>query len=196
MSSPDFTEVNFGDHQRSVSSDKLKQLSDLVKEMEHAEREVEIADLELKRKKKRLDGIVQHDLPELMLELGQPVLHTSDGRKIEIKDVVRATLPEAARPAGHRWLIDNGHAGLVKRTVEVAFAAVEGEKAQELLGSMEQEYGANARQVMKVEPATLTAFVKRQLKAQEADDYEGPKIPTEIFNVAEFKHAKVSKKKG
>lgn len=185
--SPDFAGIDFGDHARTPSTDKLQQLSDLVREMEYAEVAVAEAAAILSQKRARLDGIVEHDLPELMLELNQPVLHTSDGRKVEIKDVVRASLPEAMRPMGHQWLIDNGHAGIVKRTVEIAFAAVESERAEKLLHDMEEDFGANARQVMKVEPSTLTAFVKRQLK-------EGTDLPQDIFTIREFKHAKVSKK--
>lgn len=191
----DLTQVDFGEHAAKPTSDRLVELTELVAEMELAEVALAEAEAVLAQRKARLKGIIEHELPELMLELKQPVLHTSDGRKIEIKDVVRASLPEARRPLGFKWLIDNGHAGLVKRTVEVAFAAVEGDKAQELLGDMQENFGENARQVMKVEPSTLTSFVKKQLVRQEEDGYEGPKLPTNIFEVREFKHAKVAKKK-
>lgn len=191
----DLTDINFGEHSVAPSSDKLKQLTDLVKEMELAEKRIVVAQAELDKETKYLKGIVEHELPDLMRELNQPVLHTSDGRKIEIQDVVRASLPEANRPMGHQWLMENGHAGLVKRTVEVAFAAVEGEKAEELLHNMQSDFGANARQLTKVESSTLTAFVKKQLKLQEEKDYTGPKLPTDIFTVREFKHAKITKKK-
>jgi hypothetical protein len=187
MSEPDFTGVDFGEHKPSASGDKLEQLSALVTQMEMAEIEVETCEAALKLAKERLRGIVEHELPELMMELKQPILHTTDGRKITIKDVVRATLPEVNRPKGFQWLIDHGHSGIVKRTVEVAFAAVEGDKAQELLHEMEGEYGANAREVMKVEPSTLTRFVKDQIEA-------GEELPQDIFQIREFKHAKISKK--
>ena len=194
MSDPDLSTIDFGDHAAKPSSDSLVELTELVQEMELAEVALAEAEAVLAQRKARLKGIVEHELPELMLELKQPILHTSDGRKIEIKDVVRGTLPEARRPLGHRWLIENGNAGLVKRTVEVAFAAVEGEKAEALLHQMEEDFAGNVRQVMKVEPSTLTSFIKKQL-AREADpEYKGPHLPQDIFEVREFKHAKVSKK--
>lgn len=183
----DLSGFDFDGHTPAAPADKLELLSLTVKEMELAEAEVAAAEAELKAKKARLRGIVEHELPELMLELNQPILHTSDGRKVEIKDVVRATLPEANRPRGHAWLIENGHAGIVKRTVEVAFAAIEGEKAESLLHELEDDFGANARQVMKVEPSTLTAWAKKRLAAKE-------ELPRDIFEIREFKHAKVSKK--
>lgn len=192
-SKPDFSGVDFGADTPAPSSDKLQILTDLVGEMERTEVALEAAQAVVKQHADRLKGLLEHEIPDLMLELKQPILHTSDGRKIEVKDVVRASLPEAMRPLGHQWLIDNGHAGVVKRTVEVAFAAVEGEAAKELLGSMEKEYGANARQVMKVESSTLTSFVKKQLAREAEDGYDGPQLPREVFTVREFQHAKVTK---
>lgn len=195
MSQPDFSHVDFGEDTATPPSDALAQLNVLIAEMEIAEVALAEAEALLAQRKARLKGIVEHDLPELMLEMKQPVLHTSDGRRIEIKDVVHGTLPEANRPMGFRWLMENDHAGLIKRTVEVAFPAVDGEKAEALLNSMEGEYGGNARQVMKVEAPTLRAFIKKQLAREEDPEYNGPRLPQDIFKVAEFKHAKISKPK-
>lgn len=182
----DLSNVDFGGHAPTPSSDKLKQLTDLVNELEYAERAVALVQAELKKKQDYLRLLSEDQIPALMLELNQPVLHTSDGRKITLKDVVRARLPEAHRPLGHKWLIENGHGGMVKRTVEVAFAAGQEESASTLLRSMEEDYGGNARQVMKVEPSSLTAFVKKQLA-------EGKSVPRDVFEVREFKHIKISK---
>lgn len=195
MTDPDLSAIDFGEHAAKPSSDKLHELTELVSEMEIAEVALVEAQAILAQRVARLKGIQEHELPELMLELKQPILHTSDGRKIEIKDVVRGRLPEARRPLGHKWLMENGNAGLIKRTVEVAFAAVEGDAAQELLENMETEFGGNARQIMKVEPSSLTSFIKKQLVREADPEYKGPTIPTDIFEIAEFKHAKVSKKK-
>lgn len=193
MTEPDLSAIDFGEH-AAKPSDRLVELTELVAEMEIAEVALVEAQAVLAQRSARLKGIQEHELPELMLELRQPILHTSDGRKIEIKDVVYGTLPAARRPLGHKWLMDSGNAGLVKRTVEIAFAAVEGEKAQELLKTMEAEYAGNARQVMKVEPATLTSFIKKQLVREADPKYKGKRLPQDIFEVREFKHAKVSKK--
>ncbi len=194
MTEIDFSAIDFGEHAAAPSSDRLVELTGLVAEMEIAEVALIEAQAVLAQRVARLKGIQEHELPELMLELKQPVLHTSDGRKIEIKDVVRGTLPEARRPLGHAWLIDSNNAGLIKRTVEVAFAAVEGQEAQALLETMEIAYGGNARQVMKVEPSTLTAFIKKQLVREADPEYKGERLPQDIFEVKQFKHAKVSKK--
>ena len=192
---PDLSNVDFGDHKATVSLDKLEQLTLLVNTLEEAEVAAAEAAAVAAQTATRLKGILEHELPDLMLELNQPILHTSDGRKIEIKDIVRGTLPAPMRPIGHKWLIDNGHAGVIKSTVEVAFAAVEAKESKELLTTMTKEFGANARQVMKIEGATMTAFVKKQLKRESAEGYEGPVMPRNVFTVAEFKHAAVSKKK-
>lgn len=188
----DLTGIDFGEHaQTPATPDKLSELTALVRELETAEVEVAEAEQQLALRKERLRGLVEHKIPELMLELKQPILHTSDGRKITVKDVVRATLPEANRPKGFEWLLKNGHGGLIKRTVEVAFPAVKGAEAEALLGKLGTEFGQNVRQVMKVEPSTLTSFVKKQLALQAGETYEGPKLPTDVFDVREFKHASV-----
>jgi hypothetical protein len=194
MTSPDLTGVDFGDHAVAPSSDKLEQLTALVRELEIAEVAVSEAAAVLAQRSARMQGIVEHELPELMLELKQPILHTSDGRKIQVKDVVRASLPEASRPKGHAWMMEHGHGGNIKRTVEVAFAASEGKRANDLLDNLETEFGANARQTMKVESSTLTAFVKKRLVAEAEEGFEGEALPRDIFQIREFKHAKVSKK--
>lgn len=195
MTEPDLSTVDFGEHAAKPSSDRLVELTDLVAEMELAEVALVDAQATLAQRVSRLQGIQEHELPELMLELKQPILHTSDGRKIEVKDIIRASLPAARRPLGHKWLIDSGNAGLVKRTVEVAFAAVEGEKAEALLHQMEEDFAGNARQVMKVESSTLTSFIKKQLARESDPEYKGESLPRDIFEIREFKHAKVSKKK-
>ncbi len=195
MPDPDLSAIDFGEHAAKPSSDRLVELTDLVAEMEIAEVALVEASAILAQRASRLKGIVEHELPELMLELKQPVLHTSDGRRIEIKDVVHGTLPAARRPLGHKWLMDSGNAGLIKRTVEIAFAAVEGEKAKALLETMEAEYAGNARQVMKVESSTLTSFIKKQLVREADPEYKGKRLPLDIFEVREFKHAKISKPK-
>lgn len=193
---PDLSGIDFGDHAAEpASADKLDELNSLVQDLEIAEVELMEAEAVLAEKKARYKGIVEHELPDMMMELKQPVLHTSDGRSIKIKEVVRGTLPAPNRPRGHQWLMDNNHAGLVKRTIEVAFAAVEGEKADELLGTMIGEFGANARQTMKVEASTLTSFIKKQLDREAEEGYDGPKLPRDIFDVREFNHANVQKKK-
>ena len=195
MNPINISDIDFGEHAPKPSSDSLVELNVLVQEMELAEVALSEAQAVLEQRKSRLKGIVEHELPELMLELKQPVLHTSDGRRIEIKDVVRGTLPEANRPMGWKWLEDNGHSGLIKRTVEVAFAATQGEEAQELLSTMQADFQGNARQVMKVEAPTLTSFIKKQLVREADPDYSGARLPQDIFSVAEFKHATIKKAK-
>lgn len=190
----DLTKVDFGEHAPKASCDKLQQLTDLVAQYELAEVAAAEAASVLAQRTARLKGIIEHELPDLMSELSQPVLHTSDGRKIEVKDVVRATLPEANRPKGFAWLITNGHGGNIKRSVEIAFAATEGQEAEKLLKTMEGEFGENARQTMKVESSTLTSFVKKRLQAESEEGFKGVALPRDIFEIREFKHAKISKK--
>jgi hypothetical protein len=195
MSEPSLAGIDFGVHAaRPATPDKLQELTGLVRELEQAELEVAEAEQILALKKERLRGLVEHKIPELMLELKQPVLHTSDGRMIVVKDVVRATLPEANRPKGFAWLLKNGHGGLIKRTVEVAFAAAKGKEAEALLATLGKEFGANARETMKVEPQTLLSFIKKQLVREDEDGYNGEKLPTDVFEVREFKHAEIKSK--
>jgi hypothetical protein len=182
---PDYTAFK-----EQPQAEDLKTLSTLVSELVKAM--VELDDLETRaaEAKKRVLKLSDLDIPEVMKRAGTQLYGTPDGWKVELVDFVSATIRKEKKAEGLDWLDKNGHGGLIKRSITVAFNRDEGEEAQKLLRELEPRFEALAME-SKVEPSTFTAFVKEQLK-------DGIDLPEELFSVFQAERAKVTppKKRG
>jgi hypothetical protein len=151
------------------------------------ERVVERLEEDLKTAKEDLRQIVEHELPEKMSELGIPKFETEDGLKIEVKEVVNASISEERRESANKWLDDNGYGGLLKSEVIASFGRDEIEEAKELVENLtEQGYTSVFKRA--VHPQTLKAFVREHLS-------KGKDIPFDVFGVNRFMQSKITIKK-
>lgn len=165
----------------------LAELSRLVGDMVAAEDEVARLEAQLDSASKRLETISRREIPDLMDRAGTSLYRTKDGMRVEVQRKVRASIPAATRDQAHDWLDDNGHGGLLKRTVEVAFSRQQEPDARALLDRLAETY-ENVRVQKKVEPSTLTAWVKERLGL-------GEPVPDELFSVYPFAEARVERPK-
>jgi len=160
-------------------------LDTLIQQLIKAEEEVEKAEETLKKAQAAKRQLEEYDLPEFMVSLGLEEFTSTAGLKVEVVKKIRASIGDRKAKA-FKWLTDNGHGGLIKRTVQVAFNTGQEEAAKKLLKELrERGVGVAVKQEMKVEAASLTAFVKAQLEA-------GSDIPQDTFGVFEQKFAKIS----
>lgn len=160
-------------------------LSQMLSDLAEAEKAVAEAEVALKKAQERRRQLDEFDIPSYMDTLDLKEFTNKSGVKMEIKSTVRASIG-SRKVQAFAWLIKNGHSGLIKRTVMVAFNANEGEDAEKLLAELrEKNLGAGAKQEMKVEAASLTAWVRRQLKA-------GSEVPPDIFGVYEQRTTKIT----
>jgi len=160
-------------------------LDELVKKLTQAEQDVVTAEAALKLAQKQLRQLDEFDIPEYMDELGLKEFTNKAGIKIEAKSTVYASIGNRKVQA-FAWLIKHKHSALIKRNVVVAFNTTEGKNAEALLAEMkERNLGAGAKQEMKVEAASLTAWARRQLK-------EGQEVPADIFGVYEKRSTKIT----
>lgn len=145
-----------------------------------------IADLEeeVAKAKKEAQGIAERDIPELMDHLGLKTFTTSNGFRIDVKKVIRASIPAGNKERAMRWLDENGHGGLIKRTVQVAFSRDQEQQARALGAELEEQFDSVSTD-LKVESATLRAFIREQLEA-------GQDIPLELFGAFEQRIAEVT----
>ncbi len=125
--------------------------------------------------KEELRDIAERKLPAKMDELGLSEYKTTSGVFVQVKEKIRASLAVENRPKGFAWLEENGFGGMIKSSVVVGFKRDQLPEANELVDSLRSE-GKLANLERKVEPATLTAFVKEQLML-------GKDIPLEVFGV-------------
>lgn len=174
--------------ERAPTEDAFAKLDEMVKELVAATLRVEKCQAELKDAQADLRQLEEYDVPEYLESIGLESCRTSAGLKVEVVKKIRASIGDRKVQA-FRWLIDNGHGGIIKRTVEVAFNTDQGDAAEELLEELrDRNCGAGVRQEMKVEASTLTSFVRRRLEA-------GEEVPADIFGVFEQKFAKVESDK-
>ena len=159
-----------------------QQLAILVKHMNVAAREVEQAEVNLKRAQENHRDICERQIPELMDSIGLAEFKTVDGMHIEIQRKIRASVPASRRAEAYDWLEKHGYGAMIKRTVSVAFNKDEESAAEELENSLAGQF-AGVRKDMKVEPSTLSAFVREQLEA-------GSDLPLDLFGVYEQRVAK------
>lgn len=162
-------------------------LNNLIRLMETRIQEVADAETRLATAQENLKSVSEHQIPAQLELMGLKEFVDSEGRKVKVVTKIRVSLPEAKKPAAFAWLQDNGHGGLIKRTVTVAFNRDQQAAATELAVSLQGKF-AGVKQALKVEPATLSAFIKGQLE-------DGADFPEDVFKVFEQKTTKITQPK-
>lgn len=161
----------------------LAEIAKLVEQMKQLQQAVVDAELSLKNAQQALADLQERIIPEKMESLGQTVLRLLDGTEVRVDKKIRVSLPKEKQIAAFKWLIENNHEGLIKRTISVAFSRDQQEAAKTLVEKLRSDF-ENVKQDMKVEPATLTAFVREELEA-------GREVPLDVFSVFEQKSTKL-----
>lgn len=162
-------------------------LEELVRKLNRAEIEVAEAQANLRVAQERLRQLDEFDIPEHMDTLGLKEFTNRAGIKIEAVTTIRASIGNRKAQA-FAWLIENNHGGLIKRNVVIAFNTTQSKDAQALLEELQSRDALNAAGVrgeMKVEAASLTAFVRKQLK-------DGKNVPADIFGIYDQRSTKIT----
>lgn len=172
---------------REPRTEDLAQLRDLVDQMLQAKDDLADAVEETRRRKDALEDFSRRSIPELMVSVGLEKFTTTGGMEVIIKPKAGGAPAAANRAEAYAWLEANGQGGLVKRTVEVAFATGQGEESDELQARLGLEFPGNVREAQKVEPSSMSAFIRRAM--------EDPAFPRELFGVYEYDEAVVKARK-
>jgi hypothetical protein len=175
--------VGIGHNQPS----ELLEIAKLAEKQHAAQEKVEKLEEELKDAKEELRNLAERALPNKMDELGISEYTTTSGVRVEVGEKIRATLSPENRPKGFTWLEENGYGGMIKSEVVVAFGRNEIEEANALVDELRSDHQRLANLERKVEPSTLTAFIKEQLR-------QGRDIPLDVFGVFRQRIAKVEVK--
>lgn len=148
------------------------------------------AEDQLQKAKQLEEKLLQKDIPELLTKMRLDKCTTSSGIEVAVKRDIKASLPGhervEARMGALRWLVDNGHAGVIKNTVAVALDRGEDSRADDLVVKLRAE-GFDVEAKKDVHGQTLGALV-RELMA------EGKVVPTTLFNIFHFAMAKLTRK--
>jgi hypothetical protein len=145
---------------------------------------------ELQKVKAEEDQLLNKDIPELLGKMRLDDFTTSSGIHVKVKREIKASLPGhdrvEARMGALRWLIDQGHGGVIKNQVSVALERGEDTRADELVVDLLAK-GFDVEAKKDVHPSTLGALM-RELIA------DGKIVPRENFNLFDMKIARLTRK--
>jgi hypothetical protein len=173
------------------ASNELGAVADMAQRMGDLENEINQLEEALKQKKQDLKMLAEQDLPNLMQELNIKNFTLSNGAKVEVKDVLTASVPsqgaidrakddakqelQILQQQCFRWLRDNGLGDLIKSNVEVQFGRNEDDKCNDFTEELRKKKLYYKRAVG-VHPQSLNATLKERLS-------EGKDVPVEMFRV-------------
>lgn len=136
------------------------------------------------------DRLLTKEIPELLAKMRMDKCTTSSGIDVVLKREIKASLPGhervEARQGALRWLVENGHGGVIKNLVTVGLDRGEDARADALVVELRGK-GFEAEQKKDVHAQTLGALV-RELMA------DGKIVPTDLFNLFDMKKVSLKRK--
>ena len=159
----------------------LRQLAD---ECVLAEAAIAIKEQELQDAKNIHKDIVENRIPAVTDGLDGK-FDLGDGRQIEIKENIRASIAGAKKVPAIQWLDANDYGHIVERQIIFEFGKDSQDQIDEFKKRIEKFADSLVmKEKLNVHNATLVAFIKEQLG-------EGAKIPTDTFGIFRQRTAKV-----
>ena len=180
-------EYDFSADIMPVGDNLLAQISATADEVVEASVEVDHAEGYLKTAKSNLTRLTMRVLPELMAAAQQSKITTIRDLVVEVKNVLRASIPEHFLSQALKWLTDHGHESVIKDKITLSFGKGEAERAEKLC-SLLDGWGFEYERSRGVHPQTLAALL-RELRDKHID------FPMEIFGAVVLLEAKVTPKK-
>ena len=164
--------------------DGISRLANEAARLEHRLAEQEQA---MKETKAALHRITDERLPEALEEMNLQKFTLMDGSEISVKPIYAASIPKDRRAEAFAWLRDHQFGDLVKNNVSVTFGRGEDEMAKDFVGLCSRQ-GFVPKQLEKVEPMTLKAWLREQVEA-------GHPIPLDLFGAFISQRATIKRSK-
>ena len=165
----------FDDRDEANQSDVLGRISVLADKMHQLDKDLAKAELEVKQLKEKHRQIAEEQLPELFAQVGMSELRTLKGLPLVLKNKIHTNISKGRKAAAIAWLDEHGQGGMIKRSVIIEFDKTQKEKVEALVRLIGRSWPQNYTD-LNVHPATVKAFVTRQLK-------DGKKIPADVFGI-------------
>lgn len=182
-----------GDTSANLPSDgALSTVVALVEKQYEAEATVARLTQELKEAQEQLRQLSEVQLPDAMTTAGLKTFTTVEGIKVDVKDIIAASVPKERTELANQWLRDHGHGGLIKTVVKVQFGRGDEAKAQQVMKGLKDQ-GYDFHHESAVHYQTLQAWAKERL-ALEAKG-EVPKadcVPEDLFGIWQGKRTKLT----
>lgn len=175
---------DYADDIAGPTDGQFKQLNELTLNLNRAEIQKAEAEAALAKAKGEVRDISEKQLPELMETMGLKDFTTSEGLRVKLKISYHASIPKGRHSEAMRWLDEQGHGGMIKRNVTVKFTRDQEDEAHALVSELSGQF-PQVDETMKVESATLKAFVREILEA-------GGEIDDELFGIYKRRTVQVS----
>lgn len=173
--------------QLNVNDSGLSKVSDLAEQIQNKKADISAAEAALKEQKEELRNLEEHELPNLMAEIGVASFTLSDGSQVDIKPIYAAHISKEKQEAAWKWLRDNGHGDIIKNTISLSFKKGEDAEAAKF---MEEAKKAG------IEPEQKTGVHHQTLKGWVTDMVtEGHEFPMELFGAYVSQKAIIKKGK-
>lgn len=183
---------DYGDEELAIpgeSDSGIKVLSELVSLMARQQVAVERAEQLFKDAKKELANTREVLVPEKFLELGiAGKFTTSSGLVLEVKQKLKAKIPNRHRDQALAWLVREGYGKMIKESFSCDLKdTIGGDNAEmaETIRKALDDSGAEYTNKKDVHFATLAAFVRER-------DARGEESPKEMFGIHRYAEAKLS----
>jgi hypothetical protein len=148
------------------------------------------AEDQLQKIKQAEEQLLNKDIPELLGKMRLDECTTASGIQVKVKREIKASLPGhervEARMGALRWLVEQGHSGVIKNSVAVVLDRGEDARADDLVVNLRSQ-GFEVESKKDVHASTLGALV-RELMA------DGKIVPRELFNLFDMRIAKLTRK--
>jgi hypothetical protein len=166
------------------------ELDRLTLRAERASEARKLAEANLQNSKHAEEQLLNRDIPELLAKMRLDECTTASGIQVKVKRDIKAALPGheriEARMGALRWLVEQGHGGVIKNHVSVSLERGDDARADELVVELSTRgYAVEAKK--DVHASTLGALV-RELVA------EGKVVPRDLFNLFDCRSAKLTRR--
>lgn len=168
-----------------VDAGTTKSLSNLVRQVEELNKELDMAESHLKKLKQEKHKLQTDAIPALMDEMGVDRLDVGDV-SVTLKPFVSASIPQDRRAEAHQWLRDNGLDDIIKNDVILSFGRGEDDTAHSIMLDLEQR-GFHPESKTHIHSMTLKAFVKERVE-------KGLPIDLDMFGAYVAKTADIKRK--
>jgi|TARA_R100000149_G_scaffold65427_1_gene39869 hypothetical protein len=166
----DFFEETFdaAEALESVDPDKTKTLSNLVRQLDDVNANIQHAEDELKKLKAERNRLATDSIPNLLDDMEGTVgieVKASNGDilSLSINTFVSASIPPDRKQEAYDWLRENNLDSIIKNEVILGFGAREDKKAQKVLLDLENQ-GYHPESKTHIHAMTLKGFVRERVE--------------------------------
>ena len=146
--------------------------------------EIDKLDFALKTAKGKLTNLVKNELPALLAE-GQTSVWANDDVSISIKSKVGGSLNYSKdKDGGLAWLRANEFSGIIKSSLEAAFADDQFDLAVSVAAMLADQFALKVEVDRAVHPQTLIAWAKARME-------EGGVVPLELLGLTAWREADI-----